>query len=119
MERRPPLAPLTVQFLLDGYVAAQAEVVDITTAGICVVSAEILGPEEGYEIRLASEGELVPRVEPTAARVVWCEPGTPGARRRVGLRFDHRRAETRLALERLIQVACPVPTNAGPLPEQG
>ncbi len=120
MERRPPVAPLTVQFLLDGYVAAQAEVVDITTAGICVVSAENLGPDDGYEIRLAGEGGLIPRVEPTAARVVWCEPGAPGARRRVGLRFDHRRAETRLALERLIQAACPQPSGAtDPAPERG
>lgn len=107
MERRPPAAPLTVQFLLDGYVAAQAEVVDISTAGIGVLLAEVLGPEDGYEIRLACEDGLVPRVEPTAARVMWCEPGARGARWRVGLRFDHRRAETRVALQSLIQATCP------------
>jgi hypothetical protein len=95
-----------VQFLLDGYVAAQAEVVDISTSGIGVLSAENLGDQGGYEIRLACDGGPVPRVELNAARVVWWQSGGLGRGWRMGLRLNNRREETLVALEWLIQATC-------------
>ncbi len=104
--RRTPAVPLTVEFLLDGYVAAQAEVVDISTSGIGVLSADNLGGPAGYEIRLTCEAGPVPRVELNAARVVWWQPGASQEGWRMGLRLGHRHAGTLAALERLIQATC-------------
>lgn len=105
-ERRTPAVPLTLQFLQDGYVAAQADVVDISASGIGVLSADKLGNEGGYEIRLACEAGPVPRLELDAARVVWWQPGGSGRTWRMGLRLSNRREETLAALERLIQATC-------------
>jgi hypothetical protein len=117
--RWSPLTPIRVEFLLDGYVAAQAEVIDISSTGLGILSLEGFGPNEGYELRLACERGALRSVQVPTARVVWCESVGPGGRQRGGLRFDHRRAETRLALERLIQATCPIPTReAGTMPEQ-
>lgn len=105
-DRRTPAVPLTVQFLLDGYVAAQAEVVDISTSGIGVLSPEDLGHPGGYEIRLTCEAGPVPRLELNAARVVWWRFGGSDKGWRMGLRLNNRHAETLVALERLIQATC-------------
>lgn len=106
-ERHTPAIPLTVQFLLDGYVAAQAEVVDISTSGIGVLSPENLGNQPAYEIRLVWEIGPVPRVELNAARVVWWQSGGSDRGWRMGLRLNNRHEETLAALERLIQATCP------------
>jgi PilZ domain len=105
--RRAPLTPITVEFLLDGYVAAHAEVVDISATGLGMLSADGFGSEQGYEIRLACERDLLPRVEVPMARVVWCQAVDASGRRRGGVRFDRRRRDTRAALERLMHATCP------------
>lgn len=106
-ERRTPAVPLTVQFLLDGYVAAQAGVVDISTSGIGVLSAEDLGHPGGYEVRLTCDVGPVTRLDFNAARVVWWRFGGSGKGWRLGLRLNNRHAGTLAALERLIQATCP------------
>jgi hypothetical protein len=118
VRRRSPVTPITVEFLLDGYVASRAEVVDISAAGLGILGADGFGPGDGYDIRLACERCAHPPVVVSAARVVWCEAAARGGRRRGGLHFDRRHRATRLTLERLIQATCPAADEAGAPPER-
>ena len=105
--RRAPVTPITVEFLLDGYLAARADVVDISATGLGILAMDAFGPDEGYDIRLACERDSHPRVEISAARVVWCQRLDPSGRRRGGVRFDRGHMKTRLALDSLIEATCP------------
>jgi PilZ domain len=106
MERRYPVTPITVEFLLDGYLAAKADVVDISVTGLGILAMDAFGPDQGYDIRLACERSTHPNVEITAVRVVWCERVGADGSRRGGVRFDRRHSDTRQALEGLMQATC-------------
>jgi c-di-GMP-binding flagellar brake protein YcgR len=101
------VTPITVEFLLDGYLAARADVIDISATGLGMLAMDAFGPDEGYDIRLACERAHPHVVEITAVRVVWCDRVGQNGRRRGGVRFDRGHMKTRLALDSLIQATCP------------
>jgi hypothetical protein len=105
------VTPIKAEFLLDGYVAAHAEVLDISVTGLGILALDAFGAGEDYDVRLTCERSAHPRVEIQAVRVVWCERPGPHGRRRGGVRFGRRHLGTHEALERLITATCPATTS--------
>jgi hypothetical protein len=103
-----PKTAIGVQFLLDGYVVAYGDVLDISLGGAGLTTGEGLISGHNLELRFAAEDPALPAFQ-TAAKVVWCEPGNaPGQQTRCGVRWPLAQASRRHPLQTLIESTCAV-----------
>ncbi len=105
-ERRTPRTAIGVQFLLDGYVVAYGDVIDISLGGAGLATPEGLISGNNLELRFAAEDPAVPAFQ-TAAKVVWCQPADgPGDQTRCGVRWALPAVSQRHPLHILIDSTC-------------
>jgi hypothetical protein len=95
-----------VQFLLDGYVVAFGDVLDISFGGAGLITGEGLASGHNLELRFTAEDPALPAFQ-TAAKVVWCKPAErPGEPTRCGVRWALPPGGRQNPLHVLIESAC-------------
>jgi hypothetical protein len=101
-----PRRPIGVQLLVDGYVAAHAELADLSLGGACVWMGGGFRSGDTFEFRLETDSAL-PFSFRTTAKVVWSRAAMSGdGRTRCGVCWDHIASADQDRLERLIAAAC-------------
>jgi hypothetical protein len=104
--RRHPMTPISVQFLVDGYVVAHGEVADISLKGAGLRASEGLKPGETVELRLDAEGEDRPSFF-GQARIVWSSGAVGGdSSARCGVRWSNLTEAEAGPLLALIEASC-------------
>jgi hypothetical protein len=104
--RRHPTTPISVQFLVDGYVVAHGEVADISLKGVGLRASEGLKPGETVELRLDVEGENLPSFF-GQARIIWSQGAVGGDdASRCGVRWSNLTDAEAGPLLALIEASC-------------
>jgi Tfp pilus assembly protein PilZ len=104
--RNVPTKAVSVQLLLDGYVAAYGSVEDISLGGARLAIGEDFPSAEEIEIRIAAEDRSALSFH-TTAKVVWCQPATSAEGRNLwGVHWTHFPRTAKHVLEALIADTC-------------
>jgi len=105
-ERRVPKVQIGVRCLVDGYVVACGEVMDLSVRGAGLWTQDAFNPGDSLELLLEVDQSLAPPFR-SIARVVWSQESE--ARARCGVRWAFVRRSERRTLAEFIAAHCATP----------
>jgi hypothetical protein len=104
--RSVPTKAVSVQLLLDGYIAAYGAVEDLSLGGARLAIGEDAPSAEEIEICIAAEDRKALTFH-TTAKVVWCQPAASAEGRHLwGVHWTHFPKTAKHVLEALIAHTC-------------